>query len=75
MRILALLLVVSCPGWDMTPAAQTRQMAEGRLAVCIADTNCGQTSVCYPPVWAFCLDAGLERTCGEGFQGATPCGH
>ncbi len=62
--VLAGHLLTACPS---TPAAGARRMAEARLAVCRRGTNTSdQARPCYAEVQAFCRDAGLERTCGEG---------
>ena len=67
--LLLLLAGCTCEEWKATPKAGVRRMAEARLAVCEANHTCAQAASCRPAVWAFCLDAGLEKTCGEGPTG------
>lgn len=65
-----LLLLAACDDWAATAKAGNRRLAEARLESCIRQGRCSDSSRCYDEIQGWCLDAGMERTCGEG--GATP---
>ncbi len=75
--LLCLLLALAsctCDEWKATPAAAARRMGAARLQLCIADRPCGSKPQCVLEVRAWCLDAGAEKTCGEGEPEDMPCG-
>jgi len=61
--------MIACATFPATRAAGVRRSAEARLKLCrkglvIPD----QYRACYAETQRFCMQQGLERTCGEGFQ-------
>lgn len=67
--VAVIVAVLSCVEFAATRNAGVRRMAEARLAVCRKGTvSSVEARPCYEQTRAFCLDAGLERGCGEGVQ-------
>lgn len=74
-RLILLLLLGACTksDWTLDPKASIRRMAEARLYSCVAVHPCSDAPWCYDTVRDFCLDAGMEKGCGEGYQGPLKC--
>lgn len=68
MRLLLAVLVALAAGCGQcasTPAASKRRMETARLEMCVQDNPCSELHRCFIESEARCLDAGMERGCGE----------
>lgn len=63
MRILALLLLLSCASWAPTWQASARRVEASQLRGCVR-YNCQFTKQCIQESVARCRALGLESTCG-----------
>lgn len=66
-----LLLASSCdsclPEWfRATPKAGFERMAIERHRLCVVNNPCQFVESCHNESWAYCLDAGYPKTCGDG---------
>ena len=60
---------IACASFPATRAAGIRRSAETRLRLCRKGLAApDQYRACYTETQRFCMQQGLERTCGEGFQ-------
>lgn len=60
---------IACASFPATRAAGVRRSAETRLRLCRKGLSApDQYRACYTETQRFCMQQGLERTCGEGFQ-------
>lgn len=64
--VLLFALLSSCAEWTATHKAGVRRVAESRLKFCRQGK--AWAPFCYTESRNFCADAGLEDTCGEGYQ-------
>lgn len=55
----------NCPGWPATPEAGTERVVAANLTHCIQNNPCVMIHSCFLKAEAACLDAGLERICGQ----------
>ena len=67
--VVAFAATIACASFPATRAAGVRRSAETRLRLCRKGLSApDQYRACYTETQRFCMQQGLERTCGEGFQ-------
>lgn len=66
------LALVACASWEPTRNAIVRRQAEAQLRGCMSGTLCTQVEACIAESVRFCVDHGLERTCGTDAIYAQP---
>ena len=67
-QIIVIFLLSGCANWAPTEKASFRRMAEYRHRMCIQNNECfeGVVRQCHNDSVNYCLDAGMERSCGDG---------
>ncbi len=50
---------------EATPKAGFERMAAARLQLCVQNNRCQFLHQCFEESWAYCLDAGYAKTCGQ----------